>query len=206
MTDEQNENNLEDTFPIGVVSKLKHGAFLEALEKRGWTQHQGAEFLGLDDSRFAEMINMKWVPKKISPEFERKLFELTGKLLDELWPADVFTPEFLGTEKQRVTVRDVPRRVLQATASALQLLPAQPDEEYDQTEMREIMAVAIATLNPSEQKVIRARFFENKDLSEVAREMKVAQTRVREIERKALTKLRHPSRSRGLKSFLMPVR
>ena len=116
------------TFKIGVVARLKHGVFLEALESRGWSQKQGAEFFGMNQAQFGLMINMQWVPKKISLEFEQKLFEFTGKLPEDLWPKAVFTKEFMGMSKKRAMVQDVPIMVLQATLSALQLPPAQPDE------------------------------------------------------------------------------
>jgi len=64
----------------------------------------------------------------------------------------------------------------------------------------------LTTLTPREEKVLRMRFGigEKADhtLEEVGRDFRVTRERIRQIEAKALRKLRHPSRSRKLKSFL----
>ena len=64
----------------------------------------------------------------------------------------------------------------------------------------------LATLTPREEKVLRMRFGigENTDhtLEEVGQDFEVTRERIRQIEAKALRKLRHPSRSRKLRSFL----
>lgn len=203
MSEEQGKDSAS-TFSIGVVSRLKHGAFLEALNQRGWNQTQGADFFGISPTAFGKLINMQWVPKRISAGFERKLFEFTGKLANELWPEEVFTEQFLGASKKRVLIRDVPVRVLQATLSAQQLPPAQPDEELEQVERNAAIEKALALLTPREQRVLRGRFFEDKTLEQVARDLGLQRERARQIEGKALRKLRDPSRSRLLKPFIMP--
>ena len=62
------------------------------------------------------------------------------------------------------------------------------------------------TLTPREEMVLRLRFGLDdgraRTLEEVGREFKVTRERIRQIEAKALRKLRHPSRSRKLKDFL----
>ena len=63
----------------------------------------------------------------------------------------------------------------------------------------------LATLTPREERVLRLRFDigEKSDhtLEEVGHKFGVTRERIRQIEAKALRKLRHPSRSKGLKSF-----
>mgnify|MGYP001829285826 CR=1 FL=1 len=62
------------------------------------------------------------------------------------------------------------------------------------------------TLTPREEKVLRLRFGlddgHQRTLEEVGREFKVTRERIRQIEAKALRKLRHPSRSKKLKDYL----
>ena len=64
----------------------------------------------------------------------------------------------------------------------------------------------IKTLTPREEKVLRMRFGigEKSDhtLEEVGQDFEVTRERIRQIEAKALRKLRHPSRSKQLKSFI----
>ena len=64
----------------------------------------------------------------------------------------------------------------------------------------------LRTLNPKEAKIIRLRFGIGEDntrtLEELGQEFEVTRERIRQIEVKAIRKLRHPSRSHGLKTFL----
>ena len=64
----------------------------------------------------------------------------------------------------------------------------------------------LATLTPREEKVLRMRFGigEKSDhtLEEVGQDFEVTRERIRQIEAKALRKLRHPSRSKRLRSFV----
>lgn len=72
--------------------------------------------------------------------------------------------------------------------------------------LKEEMAKAMDVLSEREQKVLRMRFgFDDgspKTLEEVGREFRVTRERIRQIESKALRKLRHPSRSRRLRDYL----
>ena len=67
-------------------------------------------------------------------------------------------------------------------------------------------SIALALLTPREERVIRMRFGigMNKDhtLQEVGQQFSLTRERIRQIEAKALRKLKHPSRSRTLRSFL----
>jgi RNA polymerase primary sigma factor len=82
----------------------------------------------------------------------------------------------------------------------------QPIEAAIQSELREIMTRVLASLTAREERVLRMRFGMgmNKDhtLEEVGQQFSVTRERIRQIEAKALRKLKHPSRSRILRSFL----
>ena len=64
----------------------------------------------------------------------------------------------------------------------------------------------LKTLTPREEKVLRLRFGiedgRTRTLEEVGREFNVTRERIRQIEAKALRKLRHPSRSKKLRDFI----
>lgn len=74
------------------------------------------------------------------------------------------------------------------------------------TMLREQLIDVLDTLTPREQKVLRLRFGLDdgraRTLEEVGKEFDVTRERIRQIEAKALRKLRHPSRSKKLKDFL----
>ncbi len=75
-----------------------------------------------------------------------------------------------------------------------------------QTNLREATTRVLASLTPREERVLRMRFGigMNTDhtLEEVGQQFNVTRERIRQIEAKALRKLKHPSRSRKLRSFL----
>ena len=72
--------------------------------------------------------------------------------------------------------------------------------------LKEHIGGVLDTLTPREQRVLRLRFGledgRSRTLEEVGREFKVTRERIRQIEAKALRKLRHPTRSRRLKDYL----
>ncbi len=72
--------------------------------------------------------------------------------------------------------------------------------------LKEQLSKVLYTLTPREEKVLRLRFGledgRSRTLEEVGREFNVTRERIRQIEAKALRKLRHPSRSKKLKDFL----
>ncbi len=84
-------------------------------------------------------------------------------------------------------------------------IPA-PVEATSQIMLREQLVEVLSTLTPREAKVLELRFGlrdgRQRTLEEVGKEFNVTRERIRQIESKALRKLRHPSRSRKLKDFL----
>lgn len=83
---------------------------------------------------------------------------------------------------------------------------SEPSEAASFTFLREQLMTVLQTLTPREEKVLRLRFGiedgRTRTLEEVGKEFNVTRERIRQIEAKALRKLRHPSRSKKLKDFL----
>ncbi|MBQ9252457.1 MAG: RNA polymerase sigma factor RpoD [Clostridia bacterium] len=81
-----------------------------------------------------------------------------------------------------------------------------PAEAASFTLMKEQLMEVLDTLTPREEKVLRLRFGlddgRQRTLEEVGREFNVTRERIRQIEAKALRKLRHPSRSKKLRDYL----
>ena len=83
---------------------------------------------------------------------------------------------------------------------------SQPSEAASFTLLKEQLMAVLPTLTPREEKVLKLRFGiedgRTRTLEEVGKEFNVTRERIRQIEAKALRKLRHPSRSKKLKDFL----
>ena len=81
-----------------------------------------------------------------------------------------------------------------------------PQDAAAYTMLREQLTEVMSTLTPREAKVLRLRFGlddgKARTLEEVGREFDVTRERIRQIEAKALRKLRHPSRSKKLKDYM----
>ena len=81
-----------------------------------------------------------------------------------------------------------------------------PAEAASHTLLKEQLSAVLGSLTPREEKVLRLRFgLEDgrpRTLEEVGHEFEVTRERIRQIEAKALRKLRHPSRSKKLRDFL----
>ncbi len=81
-----------------------------------------------------------------------------------------------------------------------------PQEAASHTLLKETLGHVLDSLTPREEKVLRLRFGledgRSRTLEEVGKEFNVTRERIRQIEAKALRKLRHPSRSKKLKDFL----
>jgi RNA polymerase primary sigma factor len=84
-----------------------------------------------------------------------------------------------------------------------------PAEAIINVDLKEQTAQVLRTLTPREEKIIKMRFGledgSEHTLEEVGRSFAVTRERIRQIEAKALRKLRHPSRSREIRSFLDDV-
>ena len=91
------------------------------------------------------------------------------------------------------------------TPSGTQDAPA-PAEAVAVTLLKEQLMDVLNSLTPREAKVLRLRYGlddgKARTLEEVGKEFNVTRERIRQIEAKALRKLRHPSRSKRLKDFL----
>ena len=81
-----------------------------------------------------------------------------------------------------------------------------PEQAIILQEMRELSARVLASLTPREERIIRMRFGmgieSDHTLEEIGQQFGVTRERIRQIEAKALRRLKHPSRSRTLRSFL----
>jgi RNA polymerase primary sigma factor len=127
-----------------------------------------------------------------------KLIRTSRYLVQELGREP--TPEEIA-EKMELPLDKV-RKVLKIAKEPISLETPIGEEEDLAEQTRKVLA----TLTPREEKVLRMRFGigEKSDhtLEEVGQDFEVTRERIRQIEAKALRKLRHPSRSKRLKSFV----
>lgn len=181
---------------IGIIAKAKQGDIMEALDKRGWTQGQGAEFLGMSANTFSKLINLKWVPREFSAELTIKLYELTGKAPEELFPDWARQKDFLAMPK-------ISKRLIEATPLILQCVGPQfllmgPEEAFCSQEVAGLISEVLRTLSPREENIIREIFVDGESAEEIAARHQTTAERVKSVRDLALRKLRRPENARIL--------
>src|SRR5580693_7500611 len=154
-------------------------------------------------------------------EAMKQLLQISRQMLHEIGrePTPEELAEKLGMSLERV------RKVLEIAGEPLSLdMPIGEEEDSRlsdfveddnavtpldsavQTNLREATAQALARLTPREERIMRMRFGigtgSNHTLEEVGNQFSVTRERIRQIEAKALRKLRHPQHSHKLRSFL----
>ena len=189
---------------IGVIAKAKQGDLMEALDKRGWTQKKAADFLGMDQSVFGTLINLKWVPEEFSPELTCKLYELTSKTPEELFPDWARQKDFLAMTKVSRKMMEVTTTMLQ-NAGVLGLLPG-PEEAFSKQDVMDVVAGALHTLSPFEEQVVRRHVMEEEDLENIGKDFGVTRERIRQICARGLQKLRRPEQANKLRGYMNELR
>jgi RNA polymerase sigma factor (sigma-70 family) len=134
----------------------------------------------------------------------RPLHALTGEWLDSAFALSAalhMEPEELWTEKQRgMALGSNSREVSMSEDAVMQL--ASGDRLEHNVIASKLVADALKTLSPREQDIIHRRFFNGETLEEIGDSQGVARERIRQLEVKAIRKLKHPSRSRPLRQLI----
>lgn len=214
------ENNQQ--FSLGI----KHQLFNNEVRKRrlamGLFQKELAEKCGLKDQTISNIETFRTYPSDYQAE---QIAKILGCKVETLFPGWI---ETLKDKKTSITTEHlVTERLLDHPE--LKLLPAETggmeeiERELDLEALKKMEEKVLGTLSDREKKVLKMRFgLENdipsneikkpngriypdygvKTLEEVAKQFGVTRERIRQIERKALRRLRHPSRSKQLRTFL----
>ena len=132
-------------------------------------------------------------PEEISAEMNMPVDKVREILKIAQEPVSLETP--VGEEEDSHLVDFIPDEAA-----------SEPSEAASFTLLKEQLVDVLGTLTPREEKVLKLRFGiedgRTRTLEEVGKEFNVTRERIRQIEAKALRKLRHPSRSKKLKDFL----
>lgn len=115
-------------------------------------------------------------------------------------PPDMLYGEHPEADERRIEAE-------QAFAESHVVQPVEPLDHAIRENLKETSTRVLASLTPREERVLRMRFgiglgTEDDMLGEVGQQFSVTRERLRQIEAKALRKLKHPSRSRKLRRFL----
>lgn len=195
---------------FAVTAKIRNKPLYEAVQKLG-SQTALAEYLGVSQATIGQWLNLNQTPALSSSreywenKIGEKLFELTYKTLDEIFPEELRTDKKFLKQKKEFT------KFIETDIQSLSdggFIPKQisaPDKSLEISELKHLITQTLESLTAKQRKVIEMRFALNGEdqntYEEIGRHFGVTRERIRQVEAKALRRLRHPKRSRSLKSY-----
>jgi DNA-binding CsgD family transcriptional regulator len=188
-----------------VKVTVRNNRLLSAIEAAGYaTQAEFARAAGLTASEVNELVAMRQAPVGADGRFissAKAVMEALGACPSDLWSDEQLTMTLRkNTGEFAVDASGV--ESLRLHHIETMTLP-DPAAVFESDELSGVVAKVLATLTPREAWVIRCRFGflrdkEARTRQQIAEWLGITLNRVREIEREALRKLRHPSRSKAL--------
>lgn len=204
----------KEGFGVTLQVRAKHTDLLRAARKLGGVKALAAH-LGVHQSTMSGWVMLKMSPRFAEPRsrfYEQeardtlaaKLWLLTGKELQEIWPDDVFTKDFLAIDKKAEFETNADVIGLASHQEHILRLPS-PEKQVQYSEMVDLLKEAMTRLTAREQSVITSRFGLDggaaKPYSEIGKELKVSVERARQIEMKALSKMLRNSNTGPLSEY-----
>lgn len=194
----------QETFSLGVKRIPFNGVMRKARLEKGLSQYDLGKMIGACGSTIQQIETMRKWPKTNVAYQIADILEVDIENLFPKWMED----KLVKRGSNLNVYMNIERVALEAAASVPSLLSGSDvvDKEIDRKLMEKNIREVLDTISPKERRVLVERFGlygnEPKDLEAVGRMFNVTRERIRQIEAKALRKLRHPSRSNGLKDYV----
>jgi len=194
-----------------LTIKVRNNYLLTAMRRAGFqTAAELSRASGVRQSEIGELLNLKTIPVSRRTHEWRPLVMKLANFLRCL-PEDLFPPQHVhaplaaNTGEIKMSIDD-----LRLGLAGQYEPPALPDARLNAQDLRAAIAAALLSLTAREHLVLSLRFglddFEPKTLEEVGSIIDRDKERVRQIEAKALRKLKHPSQSRRLREWADDIR
>jgi len=178
--------------------KVRNANILRAMEARGIESvSELCRRTGASQTELGKIINLKKAPMLVSGDWHPDVLKVCEYLM--AMPSDLFSQEQmepLTTNKSSVDIgfEDISRLLDDPTQC--------PSLRLEQLDVANTVNSVLETLTEREKKVLMLRFGiegSEQTLEEVGKQFDVTRTRIRQIELKALRKLRHPDRAKLLR-------
>ena len=190
-----------------VDIKVRNNNILKKLEECGYKSV--GEFCRLNDkmswvSKIGDLVNMKISPLSARGGYISMVHHLCEEL--SCMPEDLFSDvqmqTAIETNKRHIEVGEAEMRFMLDNTKTPMLL----EDETHMARLPDKISQLLETLTPREAKIISMRFgvgeYERSHtLREIGKECDVSSPRIRDIEAKALRKLRHPSRAHAMRDY-----
>lgn len=178
--------------------KIQNGRLKKAMEDAGIKSiNQLSKACGSHPTQIGRIFNFKESPKKKNGEWRICVQKLCA--LVNCDPTDIFPDEMI----QVMPTNKIGSYIEQAQLSGMrERQQLNPHEHIENMDKREALIAIIDTLTPREAEIIKARFWDDRTLADIASDHNVTRERIRQIEDKALNKLRHPQRADRIKEAI----
>jgi len=182
-----------------VKVSVSNNLLIRAIEDAGYkNQSEFARAIGCGTAYVNMLCGLRISPMTREGEFTKganQVMEGLGACPTDLWTEEQLTMNLkrssswsvMGREELHVLMNGEQKSLLDSVAGQ---------------ELKKTMDAVRKTLTYREQQIIGLRFDDDKSLEEVGKELGVSRDRVRQLEARALRKMRYPSRSDQLKSFV----
>src|SRR3990167_4745413 len=194
--------NANSDFSIGIRRIAYHHELKRFRDLNGYSQGDIADFCGISKSNYGNIERLISFPNEELAVQIADLFEVAPEILFPKWTMPVFNKQHKLVDR----VVEMKREMLASREVMLLEAPDDTEEVIDKQLLKKNIKDALKTLSLREAKVLELRFGldddKQKTLEETARKFGVTRERIRQVEIKALRRLRHPSRRIVLSPFL----
>jgi len=203
------ETELEeiDSMSLARLRLISHNARLvDTRKEHGMTGEDMAAAASLSRGRLRDIENLRVIPTN---DEMVKIACILEKPIDYLFPEELMSAVRVGVFSRRKVDLSTPEIISLTEAQRLRLSYDGETVLIDKVSrvlLAEEIKEVLTTLHPREARVLELRFGlkdgQSRTCEEVGKKFNVGRERIRQIEAKALRKLRNPSRSRKLKDYL----
>lgn len=186
--------------PYRIKVSIRNNLLLNAIEEQGYPTVAAFErAMGVSSGRMNALVSMRVAPLLDSGEFSKEAkmaMEVLGAAPTDLWTEQQLTIKLNRNSGEREIDADLVHHLLEQR-SQMEYLPS-PEDHLLERETNQLVDDLLNTIRPREKDVLISRFQNDETYEEVGKKMNVSRERAREIEAKALRKLRHPVNLRVL--------
>lgn len=193
---------MTDTKEYRMEIKVKNNLLYKKIYDTYGSVKSFCNAVNLSDQTVIKFLNFKC---ELYNKRDGELKDSVKKLLDVFkCPLNELFPENYKTVETNKHVKEVSQQEIEAISMQspeMNLLSYNIDSEVEQDELRNKIEKILNTLIPREAEIIRLRYFDNRTYDYIGQQFGISQERARQIEKSALRKMMHPSRSRLLKEY-----
>ena len=186
--------------PFRIKVSIRNNLLLNAIEEQGYPTVAAFErAMGVTSGRMNGLVSMRVAPLLDSGEFSKEAkmaMEVLGAAPTDLWTEQQLTIKLHRNSGEREIDADLVHHLLEQRRQMDYL--SSPEDHLLERETNQLVHDLLNKIRPREKDVLISRYQNEETLVEVGKKMNVTQERVRQIEAKALRKLRHPDRHKNL--------